>query len=99
MKELRVDGGATANSYLMQFQADIVGKPVRRPRIAETTALGAAMLAGLATGIWKSAHELEVFHRGAKVFHPRMKNEEREQLLAGWRDAVGRVLQARRSNV
>jgi glycerol kinase len=92
MKELRADGGAAANPYLMQFQADILGRPVRRPRMAETTALGAAMLAGLATGVWKNQHELEVFHRGAKVFIPRMKADEREHLLAGWRDAVERVL-------
>ena len=63
--------------------------------MAETTALGAAMLAGLATGVWKSQDDLEIFHRGAKVFEPRMKDAERQRLLAGWRDAVVRVLQPR----
>ena len=95
MNELRADGGASMNPYLMQFQADLLGKPVRRPKMAETTALGAAMLAGLATGVWKSQDDLEVFHRGAKVFEAKMKDAEREVLLAGWRDAIGRVLQAR----
>jgi len=75
MNELRADGGASINPYLMQFQADIIGKPVRRPRIAETTALGAAMLAGLAVGVWKSSRDLEIFHRGATMFRPQMKAE------------------------
>jgi len=92
MPELRADGGAAANPYLMQFQADILGKPVRRPAMTETTALGAAMLAGLATGVWASQSDLAMFHRRAKVFTPRMRPDERERLIAGWRDAVGRVL-------
>ncbi len=92
MRELRADGGAATNPYLMQFQADLVGKPVRCPKMTETTALGSAMLAGLATGVWSGQGDLEVFHRGAKVFEPTMKDDERERLLAGWRDAVGRVL-------
>ena len=94
MRELRADGGASMNPYLMQFQADILGKPVRRPRMAETTALGAAMLAGLATGVWSSQDDLEIFHRGATTFEPKMKRDVREALVAGWRDAVGRVLQS-----
>jgi glycerol kinase len=81
------------NPYLLQFQADIIGKPVRRPKMAETTALGSAMLAGLATGVWGHQRDLEVFHRGAKVFHPKMKSDAREVLLAGWRDAIARVRQ------
>jgi len=92
MRELRADGGATANRYLMQFQADILGKPVRRAKIAETTAMGAAMLAGLATGVWKSPDELHAIAGGGKVFKPKMQTAEREQLLAGWRDAVARTL-------
>ncbi|MGO9607460.1 MAG: glycerol kinase GlpK [Candidatus Binataceae bacterium] len=92
MRELRADGGASMNPYLMQFQADILGKPVRRPKMAETTAIGAAMLAGLATGVWTSQRDLDVFHKGAKVFEPKMKDDERERLLAGWREAVRRVL-------
>ena len=93
MNELRADGGASMNPHLMQFQADILDKPVRRPRMAETTAVGAAMLAGLATGVWADQGELEIFHHGALIFEPRMRSEMRESLLAGWRDAVSRVLQ------
>ena len=92
MKELRVDGGATANPYLMQFQADILGKPVRRPKILETTAMGAAMLAGLAVGVWKTPAQLDAMLKGADVFKPKMKSDKREQLVAGWREAVARVL-------
>lgn len=92
MPELRADGGAAANPYLMQFQADILGKPVLRPAMTETTALGAAMLAGLATGVWQSQDDLALFHRSTKVFEPRMQPAERERLLAGWHDAVSRVL-------
>jgi glycerol kinase len=92
MSELRADGGATSNRYLMQFQADILGTPVRRAKIAETTAMGAAMLAGLAVGVWKSQEELHAMVRGAEVFKPKMQAAERERLLAGWHDAVARVL-------
>ncbi len=89
---LRVDGGASANPYLMQFQADILGKPVRRPAMLETTALGAGWLAGMATGVWPQPADLDRLNKGARVFEPRMPPEERERLVAGWRDAVGRVL-------
>jgi len=92
MSELRADGGATANRYLMQFQADILGRPVRRAKIAETTAMGAAMLAGLAMGVWKSPRELDALVGEPDVFKPKMQTTEREQLLAGWRDAVSRVV-------
>lgn len=92
ISELRVDGGATANPYLMQFQADLLDRPVRRPRMAETTALGAAMLAGLATGVWPSGRHLDALKKGDTVFSPAMLAPEREQLLAGWREAVSRVL-------
>jgi len=92
MSELRADGGATANRYLMQFQADILGKPVRRAKIAETTAMGAAMLAGLAVGIWKSPDEMLTLVKDADVFVPKMQSAERERLLAGWHDAVSRTL-------
>jgi glycerol kinase len=95
MSELRADGGATENRYLMQFQADILGKPVRRAKIAETTAMGAAMLAGLALGVWKSPAELRALLKGSNLFKPAMKAGEREQLLAGWNDAVSHVLTAR----
>jgi glycerol kinase len=76
----------------MQFQADILGKPVRRAKIAETTAMGAAMLAGLSMGVWKSSDEMLKLVKGADVFKPKMQNAERERLLAGWHDAVSRAL-------
>jgi glycerol kinase len=95
MRELRVDGGATANPYLMQFQADILGKPVRRSKIVETTAMGAAMLAGLAVGLWKSQDELATILGKGDVFKPRMSSATRERLTAGWNDAVARVLTTR----
>jgi|SRR5579885_2828392 glycerol kinase len=90
--ELRADGGAAANDYLMQFQADIVARPVRRAAMLETTALGAAMLAGLACGVWRSPAELERMRGRARIFKPRMAAAERKQLLRGWHDAVARVL-------
>jgi glycerol kinase len=89
---LRADGGASANPYLMQFQADILGKPVLRPAMLETTALGAAMLAGMATGVWPQPADLDRLRKGAKVFAPRMHPAQRERLVAGWQEAVGRVL-------
>ena len=92
ISELRADGGATANRYLMQFQADILGKPVRRAKIAETTAMGAAMLAGLAVGVWKSPEQLHAIVKRGDLFTPKMRPAERERLLAGWHDAVARVL-------
>jgi len=86
-----VDGGAAANDYLMQFQADLLQCPVRRPRMAETTALGAAILAGVAAGIWHDADELVSLAKGARLFEPKMSVDERDQLLAGWHAAVNRV--------
>ncbi len=90
LKELRVDGGATANNFLMQFQADILGTPVVRPADIETTALGAAYLAGLATGFFKSLDELQKFWRAERVFEPRMSADQRETLFSGWEKAVAR---------
>jgi glycerol kinase len=92
MKELRVDGGASANDYLMQFQADLLDLPVSRPKMAETTALGAAMLAGLATGLWQSEDSLAALRKIDRVFKPKMRADERARLIDGWRDAVRRVL-------
>ncbi|HEX3409982.1 MAG TPA: glycerol kinase GlpK [Candidatus Binataceae bacterium] len=94
--ELRVDGGAAANDYLMQFQADLLGRTLRRPSMAETTVLGAAMLAGLAAGVWRSTGELKALRKFDRVFRPRMKRAERKRLLSGWRDAVARTLSVRR---
>lgn len=88
---LRVDGGASANDFLMQFQADILGVPVDRPKIIETTALGAALLAGRGVGLWSSPEKLERARRRDKLFKPRMKPETREALYRGWTRAVAAV--------
>jgi len=87
---LRVDGGAAVNNFLMQFQADILDCPIVRPVDVETTALGAAYLAGLATGFWKSIGEVESFWRAERRFEPAMAESTRERLFAGWQDAVAR---------
>lgn len=88
--ELRVDGGAAVNNFLMQFQADILGKPVVRPADVETTALGAAYLAGIAEKIWSGAAEVESFWRVERRFEPEMHAAERERLMSGWHQAVAR---------
>ena len=90
LKELRVDGGATRNDMLMQFQADVLGVPVVRPRIHETTALGAAYLAGLGVGYWKNADQLAAQWQADRTFEPRMDRDKAEALLAAWRKAVER---------
>ncbi len=90
--ELRVDGGAAVNNFLMQFQADILGCPIVRPADVETTALGAAYLAGLATCFWKSTAEVEQFWRAERRFEPEMYEGTRDRLFAGWREAVDRAL-------
>ena len=90
LKELRVDGGAAASDFLMQFQADILGTRIVRPADSETTALGAAYLAGLATGFFKGLDELEQFWRVEKAYEPSMKADRREGLYAGWKKAVAR---------
>ena len=90
LRELRVDGGAAVNNFLMQFQANILGKPIVRPADVETTALGAAYLAGLATGFWKSLEELESFWRAERRFEPAMPESDRARLWDGWRAAVAR---------
>ncbi len=91
VRELRVDGGASANDYLMQFQADLLGRKLLRPRIVETTALGAALLAGLSVGLWRSPEQAANLRTLDKTFAPAMKPSERAKLLEGWRDAVARV--------
>ena len=87
---LRVDGGAAVNDLMMQFQADVLGVPVVRPQVTETTALGAAYLAGLATGFWGSPDELRAGRQGDVRFEPRMSAEERTERRARWRRAVER---------
>jgi len=92
LTELRVDGGAAANDLLMQFQADILGVPVVRPKVLETTALGAAYLAGLAVALWKSREEIAAQWKMERRFEPRMPRGEASELLARWREAVRRSL-------
>jgi glycerol kinase len=95
MKILRVDGGACANNFLMQFQADILGVAVDRPKIVETTAAGAAYLAGVGVGIWRSGADVEAARRSDKIFRPRMKPAQRRELYEGWQEAVARVRSGR----
>lgn len=90
--QLQVDGGASANGFLMQFQADIMGVNVVRPRVMETTALGAALLAGLATGVYGSLEETAAVWQRDLTFEPQMEGYHRTQLLAGWHKAVERSL-------
>ena len=90
LSELRADGGASANGWLMQFQADVLGVPVVVPEIAETTALGAAYLAGVGTGLW-TVNDVRESWRARRRFEPQMSEDERETLLAGWRDALTRA--------
>ena len=91
LSALRVDGGASANSFLMQFQSDITGAPVERPRCIETTAFGAAALAGLATGFWADRGEVAAVGKVERTFSPAWGEAERTAALAGWHKAVGRV--------
>ena len=92
LRELRVDGGASRDAFLMQFQADILNLTVRRPVIRETTALGAAGLAGLTAGLWKDESELARLWSCEREFTPRMSQAERNDKLRGWEKAVGRSL-------
>lgn len=91
LKCLRVDGGAAANDFLMQFQADILGIEIERPRSIETTGLGVAYLAGLACGMWQDITELESQRTGMRLFAPQMTAEARTRKLSQWQDAVQRV--------
>ena len=91
IQELRVDGGASRSDFLMQFQSDIMGRSLRRPMIRETTALGAAYLAGLATGAWDSLQQIKELWAIDKVYTPSMDPERRESLLKGWKKAVTRA--------
>ena len=90
LSALNADGGASRDGFLLQFQSDILSKPVRRPMIRETTALGAAYLAGLAVGFWRDTEELKSLWRQDAVFQPDMAQERRNALLSGWHRAVGR---------
>ncbi len=89
-QELRVDGGATANNFLMQFQSDLLDCEIKRPKIIETTAIGAAFLAGLAVGFWKNQEELQELWEADQSFEPNMEAEKRDQLIHFWHKAVER---------
>jgi glycerol kinase len=91
-RAIKADGGASANNFLMQFQADINGTPVMRPTIRETTALGAAYLAGLATGVWKNRDEIKKNWTLDRKYLPEMPDADRSKLLAKWSKAVSRSL-------
>jgi glycerol kinase len=91
LKQLRVDGGASANNLLMQLQTDLLGVPVVRPRVSETTALGAAYLAGLAVGFWKSQADIAKQWQVDRTFEPEMKPADRQKVAAGWERALERA--------
>jgi len=91
LSALRVDGGAAANDLLMQIQADVLGVPVQRPAVTETTAVGAAYLAGLAVGFWPGVEALEAAWSVERTFEPRLAADQRAALLAGWGRAVERA--------
>ncbi|MDR0268353.1 glycerol kinase GlpK [Paenibacillus sp.] len=92
LRTLRVDGGAVHNNFLMQFQSDILGVPVERPVVNETTALGAAYLAGLAVGYWKSQEEISELWAKEHEFKPAMSEEQRDKLYGGWKKAVNAAI-------
>jgi glycerol kinase len=92
LTELRVDGGASTNRFLVQFQADMLDVPVAQSAQPEASALGAAMMAGLAVGVWKDLAALEALRTGARVYRSTMDPALRSRLLAGWREAVARTL-------
>ncbi len=91
LRKLQVDGGACANNFLMQFQADILGVPVERATMIETTALGAAGLAGLAASVWSSPADFISYRRIERVFEPKMSEAARASLYAKWKEAVARA--------
>lgn len=93
LMELKVDGGASANNFLMQFQSDILGVDVERPKVIETTALGAAYLAGLAVGYWKDRNEIAQNRLTDRRFEPSMEEDKRQKLKKGWHKAVKRALE------
>jgi len=91
LKALKVDGGMVFNDTLMQFQSDVLGVPVIRPTVAETTALGAAYAAGLAVGYWKAVEDLRVNWGKDHEWTPQMDKKHREKIYAGWKKAVTRT--------
>ena len=91
LTELRVDGGASVSNIMMQIQANIAGCPVNRPKVVETTALGAAYLAGLAVGFWSGLDEIRSIRAVDRIFFPEMTQDERDKAYAGWQKAVSRA--------
>jgi glycerol kinase len=91
LRELRVDGGAARNNWLMQFQADLLGIPVARPSMIANTGKGAALLAGIGLGWWMPRDVAAFVGKPERIFHPRMKPADRHRLYAGWQEAVARV--------
>jgi glycerol kinase len=92
LKKLKVDGGAVRDNFLMQFQSDILGVPVVRPQVIETTALGAAYLSGLAIGFWKDKAEISSKWKADREFIPNMDEKIKERLYKGWKKAISRSL-------
>ena len=92
LSSLRVDGGASVSNIMMQIQSDMIRTPVDRPKMVETTALGAAFLAGLAVGFWKDEAELSSLREVDRIFTPEMSVENRDKLYAGWKKAVKRSM-------
>jgi glycerol kinase len=90
--ELKVDGGACKNNFLMQFQADILGSKIVRPKVIELTARGVAHLAGVTMGLWKKSHDLKKQHQVDRIFSPSMKSGECAKLYQGWLKAVQRAM-------
>ncbi len=91
LQDLRVDGGASVNGFLMQFQSDILRKRIDRPRVVETTALGAAFLAGLTAGVWQDITDIHKLRESEAIFEPKMDAAQAEALCRGWRRAVERA--------
>jgi glycerol kinase len=91
VKELRVDGGATVNNFLMQFQCDVLNTKIIRPKITETTALGAAYLAGLAVGYWKDLNDISNQWQVEKTFEPQMPSLQKDELIKEWKRAIKAV--------
>ena len=92
LQEMRVDGGASANAFLMQFQSDVLDAPVVRPECLETTGLGAAFAAGIASGVWRDVEEIRAMWKADKTWTPSMAAEERDRYWKGWQKAVKRSL-------
>jgi glycerol kinase len=94
LQALRVDGGMVANNWFLQFLADLLNLPVERPQVTETTALGAAYLAGVQLGVYESLADISSYWQRDALFTPRLGQKERDDLLSGWKKAISRVLES-----